>query len=123
MFCTKCGKEIANSSKFCEFCGSEITERPSTVKVVFHRQKKFSASLVPMTVYIDKEKVASLQNDGTAEVDVPCGKHSLLLEMWSAVGNHDIEVSPEYKKIHIEIGMKMGVFTNSLEILSIKKEK
>ena len=29
MNCTKCGKEIADNSKFCEYCGAKIGERKS----------------------------------------------------------------------------------------------
>jgi len=26
MYCSKCGKEITDDSKFCEYCGNDITE-------------------------------------------------------------------------------------------------
>lgn len=62
MFCTNCGKEIPDESKFCKYCGNriikkeelkqieksdktEITEHTNTtektVKVTFHRLKKW----------------------------------------------------------------------------------
>ena len=32
MYCSKCGKEIADGSRFCSFCGSPVAEMPSPVQ-------------------------------------------------------------------------------------------
>lgn len=141
MFCTNCGKEISNTSNFCTLCGSkvrkneeknvniqnqELNENPQTtktVKAIFHRMKRFTGCAVPMDVYIDKKLVGSLNNDGTFEIDVSCGTHSVILEMWSCVNEQQIIFSEEYSKVYLDIKLKMGAITNKPEIVSIRNEK
>lgn len=143
MFCTNCGKEIPNTSNFCTHCGNKVkkvenvnadiqTQTPKninevhnnkTVKVVFHRMKRFTGCAVPLDVYIDKKIVGSLNNDGTFEIDVPCGTHSIILEMWSCVNEQQITFSEEYSKVYLDIKIKIGAITNKPEIVSIRNEK
>ena len=143
MFCTNCGKEIPNTSNFCKYCGNKVKkvenentsiqeqqpkdlqqpQTTKTVKAIFHRMKRFTGCAVPMDVYIDKKLVGSLNNDGTFEIDVPCGTHSVILEMWSCVNEQQITFSEEYSKVYLDIKIKMGVWTNKPEIISIRNEK
>jgi len=143
MFCSNCGKEIPNTSNFCKYCGNKVKKeenenastqnQPSTdfqqlqtsktVKVIFHRTKRFLACAVPLDVYIDKKIVGSLNNDGTFEIDIPCGTHSIILEMWSCVNEQQITFSEEYSKVYLDIKIKSGALTNKPEIISIRNEK
>lgn len=143
MFCTKCGKEIPDTSNFCTSCGNKVRkleqeniniqneqqknnvnpQTQKTVKAVFHRMKRFAGCAVPMDVYIDKKLVGSLNSNGTFEIDVPCGTHSIILEMWSCVNEQQITFSEEYSKVYLDIKLKMGAITNKPEIVSIRNEK
>ena len=135
MFCTSCGKEIKEGSQNCENCGKEIKTREAInknekkpkenkmIKVAFHRTKKFTGCLVPMYIYIDNQKVLTLKNDQTIEIDVACGTHKVIVEMWSAVSEREVEFSEEYNKMYIDVAIKMGAITNKAEIISIRNEK
>ena len=39
MFCTKCGKSVANGSLFCEYCGSPIKQvgQPAQQQIQYNR--------------------------------------------------------------------------------------
>lgn len=137
MFCTNCGKEIPDISNFCTYCGSKVKKsevnikiedeqeksNEKTIKVVFHRLKKFIGCAVPITVYIDKKVVGSLDNDGILEVDVPYGTHNIILEMWSGVNEQQFTFSEEYSKVYLDVKIKMGAITNKPEVISIRNEK
>lgn len=145
MFCTNCGKEIPNESQFCKYCGNKIrknekseqiekiekteiiTENTNltekTVKVTFHRLKKFTGCLVPMYIYVDKKLVATLKNDEKVETNVTCGKHRIIIEMWSAVSEREVEFPKDYTNVYIDVKLKMGLITNKAEISSIRNEK
>lgn len=140
MFCTNCGKEIPDISNFCTYCGSKVKKTEEninvqetqeknientqkTIKVIFHRMKKFIGCAVPISIYIDKKIVGSLDNDGTLEVDVPYGTHNIILEMWSGVNEQQLTFSEEYSKVYLDVKIKMGAITNKPEIISIKNEK
>lgn len=144
MFCTHCGKEIPDESQFCKYCGNKISKNEETeqiekaekteiaentnitektVKVTFHRLKKFTGCLVPMYIYIDKKLVATLKNNETVETNVTCGKHKIIIEMWSAVSEKEVDFPEDYKNVYIDVKLKMGLITNKAEIASIRNEK
>lgn len=134
MICHNCRKEILDDSKFCTFCGEKLinvelqedenkTQQQKTVKVEFHRLKKFVGCLVPMYIYVDKKLVATLKNDETKEMDITCGNHSVVVDMWSASSETKVEFSDEYTKMYIDIGIKTGLITNKAKIFEIRNEK
>lgn len=143
MFCISCGKEIPNISNFCEYCGNKVKkvgnedtsiqdqqsknlqqhQTQKTVKAIFHRTKRVLGCAVPLDIYIDKKMIGSLNNNGTFEIDIPCGTHSIILEMWSCVNEQQISFSEEYSKVYLDIKLKMGLWTNKIEIISIRNEK
>lgn len=132
MFCTNCGKEVINNAKFCSFCGKPTsgneTIKPAgastkTIKAVFHRLERFTGSAVSVKIYIDKQLVGSIGNNQTIEVDVPCGKHKVITEMWSGICEKEIDFSEEYSKVLIDIYIRIGLITNKPDIVSVKYEK
>ena len=132
MFCTSCGKEIPNGSKFCTHCGNEVkklqenevqTTSSKVVKVTFERKKSFLGCAVPMRVLVDGNIVAVLKNGASQQVDVPSGKHKVIVEVWSAVSETEVDFSSEYSSMHVLVGLKMGLITNKTKILSIRSEK
>ena len=53
MFCTNCGKEIPDSSQFCEYCGKSTQSKLQSTKniqVTIQRRKKFTGcAILPPT--------------------------------------------------------------------------
>lgn len=135
MFCRNCGKEIPEESQFCKYCGNKIKQNgqvektentnitEKTVRVTFHRLKKFTGCLVPMYIYVDKQLVATLKNNETYETNVTCGKHKIIIEMWSAVSEREVDFPEDYTNVYIDVKLKMGLITNKAEIASIRNEK
>lgn len=134
MFCTNCGKEIPNESQFCTFCGNKVkgkeaqdnktqTTNNSLVNVTFHRKKRFTGCAVSMKIHVDNTVVAVLGNGDTKQVQVPSGKHKVVIEMWSAISETEVEFLPGYSNIYVEVGLKMGLLTNKTKILSIRNEE
>lgn len=134
MICSKCGKEIPNESAFCTYCGSKVegatvTEQNTQsatnkiVKVIFQRKKKIMGCAISMKVNIDGNVVAVLKNGEAKEVDVPAGKHKVILETVGEVTPKEMDFSAEYSKIYIELVMKMGLVTGRADISSIRCEK
>ncbi len=126
MFCTNCGKQISEISKFCAYCGATVPIKKTQLKeiqLIFNRPKKFFACLAPMRVYIDKKLVLELKNGKSGKVIVEPGKHKILLEMWSTKGEEEFEFSKEYSKVNLDISLKMGLWNNKLNISNIRNEK
>ena len=129
MYCTSCGKEIENNSEFCPVCGKQIKEseeiEKSTkkVKVVWHRKKSFYGAAVSMKVHIDGNLVASLRSNESATVELFPGEHSAIFDMWSGVEKTTITVPEDCSTMYVELGIKIGLITNKIKILSIKNEK
>lgn len=126
MFCTNCGKEISDASEFCTFCGSAVTKKPAeqkSIQVTFNRLKKIVGCAVPMRVYIDGVQVVSLSNGASGQVNVTSGKHKVVVEMWSAISEREVDFSAEYSKMYIDIAIKMGFWVSKAEIVAIRNEK
>ena len=150
MFCTNCGKEIPDTSQFCKYCGNKIRKGEESdqiksnqveqekavektaestnntekkVKVTFHRLKKFTGCAVPMYIYIDKKLIATLKNNATFETYLTYGKHKIIIEMWSATSEKEVDFQEDYKNMYIDVTLKMGLITNRGEIVSIRGEK
>ena len=88
MFCTNCGKEIPDSSQFCEYCGKSTQSKPQSTKniqVTIQRRKRFTGCAIPMSVFIDNQKVAKLKNGESTQIEVPAGKHQVIVEFWNGI--------------------------------------
>ena len=124
MFCNNCGKEIPDGSNFCKFCGNSLSKNEKKVKVIFHRVKKYTGCLLPMNIYVDRKVVGTIKNDEKLEIDIPCGKHSIIVEMsGSTADEKTITFSEEYSKTYIDLELKMGFWTNKIQFVSIINEK
>lgn len=122
MFCTKCGKEIPNDSIFCTSCGNSIKNNKMG-KITFHRLGRFAGCAVGISINIDGKKVGSVANDGTLIVDVPIGTHKVVFDLWSGISQEEIEVTEDCPNVFVDIRLKMGLITNTIEIVNIRRER
>lgn len=149
MFCTNCGSEVSDQSKFCKNCGAQIKRRDvnadqvttnaqaevvantqnevasdrKTVKVVFSRRKRMMGWAIPIRIIIDGQKVASLSNGASQEVEVAAGTHKVIFDSVGEVYEKEIDFSAEYSKIYVNLVLRMGLVTGIATIESIVNEK
>jgi len=132
MFCPKCGKELPDSSNFCTACGYKIetnntqqnleNKNSKTVKVVIIRTKKLIGCGIAMKVHIDGNKIGSLKNSESVEIDLPIGEHKLLIETFGEFTDRVLNLTPDINKVTITVVMKMGLVSGSPTIESVKTE-
>lgn len=149
MFCTNCGNEVSEQSKFCTHCGAQIKRRNAnqenitpdvqtesvqsfskestlgakTVKVVFSRRKRMMGWAIPIRILIDGQNVAHLANGASQEVEVVAGTHKVIFDTVGEVYEKEIDFSAEYSKIYVNLVLRMGLVTGIATIESIVNEK
>lgn len=130
MFCKNCGKEISEGVAFCPSCGQAVAESVSsninnsgTVKLVIHRKKSFFGCAVGTKIHIDGQLAATIKSDGVATFDLVPGNHEVIFDMWSANEKTNIDLPADCSAVYVEIGLKMGLLTNKIRVLSIRNEK
>lgn len=128
MFCKNCGKEMADGVAFCPSCGQAVaqsvsTNNSGTVKLVVHRKKSFFGCAVGTKIHIDGQLAATIKSDGVATFDLVPGTHEVIFDMWSANEKTNIELPADCSAVYVEIGLKMGLITNKIKVLSIRNEK
>lgn len=79
MYCSNCGKEILNNSKYCQHCGSEIPSTPQAEsqqpnikqgKVIIHSYEEVYGVNPNVKIYKDGELIASLPKANTFEYSI-----------------------------------------------------
>ena len=125
MFCTKCGSEVEDSAMFCTKCGNKIENKDVSIvnesaSITFAREKQFYGVIVPIKVYLDGIKVASVSAGKEEKVPVSIGKHRIAFNLWSGNGQYDVEVSSEHPNIKVNFKLSMDVVTSKPEITSIE---
>lgn len=129
MYCTKCGKQIDTQSKFCPYCGasldttdsSNVNVNDATVQLIVRRKKSFYGALIPYKFYIDKQLVGNISNGQELTFSITHGVHSLTCDLWSGVGECQIQVPEGVDRIVVEIRLKMGLLTNKIEIVEVER--
>lgn len=141
MFCTNCGKEIPDGTKFCTSCGYKIENantQPNAnipvnnmqsnmsnskmVRLTVIRRKRILGLAVPMRILIDGNQIASLKNDNSVDIDLPAGQHRLLIDTVGEVTDQIIDLKPEFNRVTVTLIMKMGLVTGKAAIESIQNE-
>lgn len=117
MFCNKCGKELADDTKFCTNCGFEIKSDIGTI--VFAREKQFYGSLVPIKVFMDGVLVASLSSGKEESVPAKIGNHKIAFDLWSGNGQYDVNVPENNPNIKVTFKLASGIVTSKPKIVSI----
>ena len=52
MYCTKCGKQIEDDSKFCIYCGCEVEEEQQSKPVKNNKKKNQSSSILGVLIVV-----------------------------------------------------------------------
>lgn len=124
MFCTKCGNEIKDNSKFCIKCGNKLNNEKeittSKGSITFVRKKQFYGMIVPVKIFIDGREVTSLSVEGTAEISLGLGKHSIAFDLWSGNGEYDIELTNEHPNKKLTFKLSMGAFSSKPKVISVE---
>lgn len=76
-----------------------------------------------MYIYIDKKLVATINNNGTFETNITCGRHKIIIEIWSSIIEEEVDFLEDYKSVCIDVKIKMGLIAGKAEIASIRNEK
>ena len=116
MFCPKCGAQT-DENGVCAKCSNSS----KLVRVVFNRRKSIFGCAVSYKVFVDGVEVAKLKNGASQEVMLPVGNHSVAFDMWSASNTQEL-VIPDCNTVYVDTGIKMGLLTNKIGILSSRCE-
>lgn len=118
MFCENCGTKNDNNENFCTKCGNDLREKEGTI--TFHRISQFYGVLVPITICLDGNEVASLSVNEEITVPVSFGTHKIAFKLWSGNSFDEIELSKEHpsKKVNVKLGF--GLITSNPKIASIE---
>lgn len=119
MFCTKCGEKVDNNSSFCTKCGNKL-ENYNQGSIIFARESQFYGVLVPITIYLDGEKVASVSAGSEVKVPTTIGKHRLAFDLWSGNGQYDLEISETNPNIKVTFKLGVGAITSKPKIVKIE---
>ena len=124
MYCTSCGKEIPDNSRFCTFCGNSLNtqENSKMIKLKVTRKKKLLGCAISMKVLVDGNQIAALKNDNSVEIDLPAGEHKLIIDTGGEVTQKVLNLSEEYSKVTVKLVMKFGLVTGKAAIESIENE-
>lgn len=120
MYCKNCGEELKENNKFCSKCGNKIKLDENDSYIVFERKKQFYGVLVPIDIYLDGQKVASLKSNESAKVLTTIGNHRLAFNLWSGNGQYDINITKENKNVKVIFKLSMGLITSKPKIISIE---
>lgn len=120
MYCNKCGEEIEQNTSFCTKCGNKLENYTKTGSITLARQSQFYGVVIPISVFIDGKKVASVNAGGQVTVPVEIGKHRLAFNLWSGNGQYDIEVKEEKPNITVTFKLGVGLVTSKPKIISIE---
>lgn len=117
MFCVKCGKELAENSKFCTECGCVIDAEVGSI--VFARQTQLTGAAVPISIYVDGKHVGNATVGSELTVPVAFGKHKVTLKFWFHEEHSEIEVTKEKPNKRAEIKIKMGLLISKAKIVEV----
>lgn len=123
MFCTNCGKEVANNSNFCVNCGNFINASKMG-KIIIRRLGCYTGCLMDMKVFMDGKLVSKISNDNTLELLVNMGEHKLIFDLCMVKNTGAVvNVTDEYPNIYIDVIVDLGFWVNKLKIVNIRSER
>lgn len=123
MFCSKCGNRL-NENNICMNCGNNanILNNSNCVNVVFIRKKSIYGCAVAIKIFVDGILIGKVKNNSSLSIMLPIGIHNVKFDVWSGCTDYNITISQGCRTVYLEFGIKMGLLTNELEILSCRYE-
>ena len=118
MYCTECGQKVENNASFCTKCGNKLENYQASI--IFARENQFYGVLIPITVYLDGKKVASVGAGKEEKIPTTIGKHRLAFDLWSGNGQYDIEVTEANPNIKVTFKLGIGAMTSKPKIVKIE---
>lgn len=120
MYCTKCGAEVDNNSSFCTKCGNKLENYNREGSIIFARENQFYGVLIPIDIFLDGEKVASVSAGKEVKVSATIGKHRIAFNLWSGNGQYDIETTELNPNIKVTFKLGVGAITSKPKIVKIE---
>jgi hypothetical protein len=81
MYCSNCGKEIAENMKFCPYCGtplnSGVTNNQDKASLVIKRTEKDAGGIIKIAVAIDGTNLGKLKRGESLQTVVSEGAHKI----------------------------------------------
>jgi len=120
MYCSKCGKEILDNSKFCQHCGNQLgasiqKEEQKTTKeqgkVIIHSYEEFFIINPDVKVYVDGNLITNLSKGQTYEYPI---SKATTITFKSSIRTANVTVSPNAVT---EIRLMWNRATGSLETI------
>ena len=123
MFCSKCGNRL-NENNICMNCGNNanILNNSNCVNVVFIRKKSIYGCAVAIKILVDGILIGKVKNNSSLSIMLPIGIHNVKFDVWSGCTDYNITIPQGCRTVYLEFGIKMGLLTNELEILSCRYE-
>ena len=88
-------------------------------RIVFERENQFYGVLVPITIYVDGQKIGSVEAGKSIAIKAPFGKHRVAFNVWSGNGQYDIEIKEENPNMKVVFKLGVGLITSKPKIVSI----
>lgn len=83
-FCSNCGKEIDDESKFCSYCGSPVKNniKPTVISdksgtVIIYRQFGIQDLLAPYKIFVDSKESGTIKNNENKFLKLKYGEHTI----------------------------------------------
>src|SRR5574344_211994 len=122
MYCTNCGSQIPDDSKFCTICGNQMENKTSQkAKVTFRRKNDISGFMLDTEIFIDGKHIGNVSNGASFDTELEIGEHKVTLSMISGTNEEMIEITPDKPNLVIDIQFKKTFFTAKMSIVNIER--
>ncbi len=118
MFCSKCGSEMAASSKFCPKCGHPVGQAANggvttgnSYTLTVNRAKQWFAVNPAVKIIIDGNAEYKIENGETLDIPISAGAHNIAFSC--SIHNKIVNINVTG---HVTLNMKWNRLTGSLEV-------
>lgn len=131
MYCKQCGKEIADDSVFCRYCGERFQEshegKNQVGSITFYREKAASAALASAKISIDGKPYCELKNNERYTATLPHGTHTVDIKIaMNPTTTYTVFISSAnpnpFFSFKVDMSGKAAVIGDSKDIVPTKKK-
>ena len=87
-----------------------------------YEKKSIYGCAVGIKIFVDGILIGKVKNNSSLSIMLPIGIHNVKFDVWSGCTDYNITIPQGYRTVYLEFGIKMGLLTNELEILSCRYE-